>query len=179
MSRWERIRAWELPTRAMRRRRTLSCLRCRARSLPAGVISRPKFPCLPGPERPSSPPLRHSRFKPTSGRPACGVGKVFGDMANDKKQDTVTAGWGGLGVTWIVGSEAELTVEETGSDPKHPPLLVLAGAPCVVMLRPPDDPAKWPACVRFLRQLRDGAEDLAAMLEDRAMTRLVRDDEAV
>jgi hypothetical protein len=48
-------------------------------------------------------------------------------MVNDKKQDTTKAGWDGFGVTWIVGSEAELTVEETGSDPEHPPMLVLAG----------------------------------------------------
>ncbi|WP_329051995.1 hypothetical protein OG738_06300 [Amycolatopsis sp. NBC_01488] len=90
----------------------------------------------------------------------------------------MTANWDGLGVTWIVGREAELTVEETGSDPTHPPMLVLAGAPCVVMLRPPDDPATWPACVRFLRQLRDSAEDLAALLEARAMARLVPDGDA-
>jgi hypothetical protein len=99
-------------------------------------------------------------------------------MVNDKKQDTTKAGWDGFGVTWIVGSEAELTVEETGSDPEHPPMLVLAGAPCVVMLRPPDDPAMWPACVTFLRHLRDGAEDLAALLEARAATRQVRDEDA-
>ncbi len=105
------------------------------------------------------------------------MGKVFGDMTHDKKQDTAKAGWDGFGVTWIVGSEAELAVEETGSEPTHPPMLVLAGAPCVVMLRPPDDPAMWPACVRFLRQLRDSAEDMAALLEARATDRLARDGE--
>ncbi len=89
-----------------------------------------------------------------------------------------TTGWNGFGVTWVVGPQAELTVEETGSDPTHPPMLVLAGAPCVVTLRPPDDPATWPACVTFLRQLRDGAEDLAALLEARATARLVRDEDA-
>lgn len=87
-----------------------------------------------------------------------------------------TAGWDGFGVTWIVGPEAESAVEETGSNPEHPPMLVLTGAPCVVMVRPPDDPALWPACTTFLRQLRDGAEDLAALLEDRATIRRVRDD---
>jgi hypothetical protein len=46
------------------------------------------------------------------------------------------------------------------------------------MLRPPDDPAMWPACVTFLRQLRDGAEDLAALLETRATVQLVRDEDA-
>lgn len=104
-------------------------------------------------------------------------------MASNMEQqpgpEAVTAGWDGFGVTWIVGPEAELTVEETGSDPKHPPMLVLVGAPCVVMLRPPNDPDTWPACVRFLRQLRDGADDLAMLLEDRAMIRLVRDDDEV
>ncbi len=105
------------------------------------------------------------------------MGKVFRDMAHDEKQNAAEAGWDGFGVTWIVGSEAELAVEETGWEPTHPPMLVLAGAPCVVMLRPPDDPAMWPACVTFLRQLRDGAEDLAALLEARATDRLARDGE--
>jgi hypothetical protein len=90
----------------------------------------------------------------------------------------MSTGWDGFGVTWVVGPQAELTVEETGSEPKHPPMLVLEGAPCVVMLRPPDDPAMWPACVTFLRQLRDGAEDLAALLETRMTARRVRDEQA-
>ena len=87
----------------------------------------------------------------------------------------MTAKVDGFGVTWVVGPEAELTVEETGSDPRCPPMLVLVGAPCVVMLRPPNDPAGWPVTVRFLRLLRDGAEDLAALLEERGADRRVRD----
>lgn len=87
----------------------------------------------------------------------------------------MTATWDGFGVTWVIGPGSELTVEETGSDPRCPPMVVLVGAPCVVMLRPPDDPAGWPLAVRFLRLLRDGAEDLAALLEERGAAREVCD----
>ncbi|WP_328603101.1 hypothetical protein OG943_23750 [Amycolatopsis sp. NBC_00345] len=85
----------------------------------------------------------------------------------------MTAGWDGFGTQWVIDPEAELTVEETGSDPRYPPMLILVSAQCVVMLRPPDDPAGWLAAMRFLRLLRDGAEELAGLLEERGAARRV------
>ncbi|WP_326949837.1 hypothetical protein OG439_14295 [Amycolatopsis sp. NBC_01307] len=85
------------------------------------------------------------------------------------KQDTAVMD--GLGVRWAVGPGIEVTVEETGPDLSAPPVLVLAGAPFVLMLVPPQDREAWPDCVVFLRRLRDHAEDLAALLEARAERR--------
>jgi hypothetical protein len=82
------------------------------------------------------------------------------------KQDTAVMD--GLGVRWAVGPGIEVTVEETGPEQSAPPVLVLAGAPFVLTLVPPQDLEAWPECVAFLRQLRDHAEELAALLEARA-----------
>lgn len=76
-----------------------------------------------------------------------------------------------FGMTWIVGPGSEVSAEETGPDPGSPPMLVLAGPPCVVMVRPTDQAAEWPECVRVLRQLRDSADELAALLEARGKAR--------
>ncbi|WP_284742599.1 hypothetical protein [Amycolatopsis sp. RTGN1] len=80
----------------------------------------------------------------------------------------MTATWDGLGLRWTVGPGTEVTVEETGTGASHPPVLVLAGGLCVVTLVPPEDQTAWTGCAVFLRQLRDHAEELAALLEARA-----------
>jgi hypothetical protein len=82
------------------------------------------------------------------------------------KQDTAVMD--GLGVRWAVGPGIEVTVEETGPEQSSPPVLVLAGAPFVLTLVPPQDQETWPETVAFLRQLRDHADELAALLEARA-----------
>ena len=73
-----------------------------------------------------------------------------------------------VSLRWIVGPHTELAVRESGSDPVRPPLLVLSGAPCVLTLSPPDDVSAWHACAELLRQLRDNAEEMAALLDMRA-----------
>jgi hypothetical protein len=82
------------------------------------------------------------------------------------KQDTAVMD--GLGVRWAVGPGIEVTVEETGPEQASPPVLVLAGMPFVLTLVPPQDQETWPECAAFLRQLRDHAGELAALLEARA-----------
>jgi hypothetical protein len=85
------------------------------------------------------------------------------------KQDTAVMD--GLGVRWVVGPGIEVTVEETGPEQSSPPVLVLAGVPFVLTLVPPQDQEAWSECVAFLRQLRDHADELAALLEARAERR--------
>jgi hypothetical protein len=80
----------------------------------------------------------------------------------------MTATWDGLGLRWTVGPGIEVTVEETGPEWSCPPVLVLAGAPFVLTLVPPQDQETWPEYVAFLRRLRDQADELAALLEARA-----------
>jgi hypothetical protein len=73
----------------------------------------------------------------------------------------------GFGVTWTVESRDSVTVEETGAHPASPPMLVVTGTTSVVSLVLPGDLAEWPACVAFLLRLRDGVDDLAALLTAR------------
>ncbi|MEU4248685.1 hypothetical protein AB0F15_14890 [Amycolatopsis sp. NPDC026612] len=72
----------------------------------------------------------------------------------------------GFGVTWTVEPQESVTVEETGPHPASPPMLVVTGA-TVVSLAVPEDLEQWPACVAFLLRLRDGVDDLAALLAAR------------
>ncbi|MET7993355.1 hypothetical protein ABZU76_20900 [Amycolatopsis sp. NPDC005232] len=91
--------------------------------------------------------------------------------------DTVGSARGeGLSLKWVVGPDAELTVQESSSDPARPPLLVLSGARCVLTLSPPDDFSAWHRCAELLRQLRDNADEMAALLDARA-TELRANDE--
>jgi hypothetical protein len=76
----------------------------------------------------------------------------------------------GFGVTWTVESQDSVTVEETGPHPVSPPMLVVTGTTSVVSLALPGDLAEWPACVAFLLRLRDGMDDLAALLAARVTT---------
>jgi hypothetical protein len=73
----------------------------------------------------------------------------------------------GFGVTWTADSRDLVTVEETGPDPLSPPMLVVTGAMSAVSLTVPRDRAEWPACVAFLLRLREGVDDLAALLAAR------------
>jgi hypothetical protein len=75
----------------------------------------------------------------------------------------------GFGVTWRVESRDSVTVEETGPHPASPPMLVVTGATSVVSLTVPEDLEQWPACAAFLHRLRDGVDDLAALLTARAV----------
>ena len=81
----------------------------------------------------------------------------------------------GFGVTWTVESRDLVTVEETGPDPTSPPVLVVTGATSVMSLAVPGVPDEWPACVAFLLRLRDGVDDLAALLAARVAVPGVRD----
>ena len=67
--------------------------------------------------------------------------------------------------TWTPGAEAVAGMHQLGSTPL--PGLVLYLAPDSLAITPPADPARWPRFVEFLRQLRDGAEQLAASLDAR------------
>ena len=69
-------------------------------------------------------------------------------------------------MTWTVDPQDLVTVEESGPHPASPPMLVVTGE-TVVSLAVPKDPDKWPACVAFLLRLRDGVDDLAALLAAR------------
>jgi hypothetical protein len=73
----------------------------------------------------------------------------------------------GFGVTWTVEPSDPVTLEETGPHPASPPMLVVTGATSVVSLVLPGDVDKWPACVAFLLRLRDGVDDLAALVAAR------------
>ncbi|SEP51054.1 hypothetical protein [Amycolatopsis saalfeldensis] len=73
----------------------------------------------------------------------------------------------GFGVTWTVESRDPVAVEETGPDPASPPMLVVTGATSAVSLTVPRDRDEWPACVAFLLRLREGVDDLAALLAAR------------
>ncbi|WP_410567672.1 hypothetical protein [Amycolatopsis sp. cmx-4-61] len=72
----------------------------------------------------------------------------------------------GFGVTWTVEPGDSVAVEETGPHPGCPPMLVVTGG-TVVSLALPTDLGQWPACVAFLLRLRDGVDDLAALLTAR------------
>src|SRR4051812_15772218 len=76
----------------------------------------------------------------------------------------------GFGVTWTVESRDSVTVEETGPHPASPPMLVVSGTTSVVSLALPTDVTEWPACAAFLLRLRDGVDDLAALLAARVAT---------
>jgi len=73
----------------------------------------------------------------------------------------------GFGLTWVIGPWDEVTVEETGSGPGSPPVLVLSGTAGLLTIRPPGNRNSWPDRVVFLHQLRDCADELAALLESR------------
>ncbi|WP_326836007.1 hypothetical protein VSH64_13970 [Amycolatopsis rhabdoformis] len=68
--------------------------------------------------------------------------------------------------TWTPGPEAVAGVHQSGS--AIPPGLVVYLDPDSLAITPPADPALWPRFAEFLRQLRDGAEQLAAVVEARA-----------
>lgn len=89
----------------------------------------------------------------------------FAELARDwaSKADGDEASGRRFGVTWTVEPQDSVTVEETGSHPASPPMLVVTGE-TVVSLAVPKDLDKWPACVAFLLRLRDGVDDLAALL---------------
>jgi hypothetical protein len=70
-----------------------------------------------------------------------------------------------------VGPGIEVTVEETSPEWSCPPVLVLAGAPFVLTLVPPQDQETWPECAAFLRRLRDQADELATLLDARVRRR--------
>lgn len=75
------------------------------------------------------------------------------------------------GVTWTVRAEDSVSVEETGPERAHPPVLVVAGASAAVSLAVPGEPKEWPACVAFLLRLRDGVGELAEVLSSRVADR--------
>jgi hypothetical protein len=75
--------------------------------------------------------------------------------------------WGELGPTWVIGPWDEVTVEETGLSPLCPPVLVMSGTAGVLTIRPPGNRDSWPDRAKFLRQLRDCADELAALLDTR------------
>ncbi|WP_103342140.1 hypothetical protein [Amycolatopsis sp. CA-126428] len=80
----------------------------------------------------------------------------------------------GFGGTWTVEPRDSVAVEETGPHPASPPRLVVTGE-TVVSLAVPEDLDQWPACVAFLLRLRDGVDDLAALLTARAAVPGARD----
>ena len=96
----------------------------------------------------------------------------FAELALDwaSKADGNAASVDGFGVTWTVESRDSVTVEETGPHPASPPMLVVTGTTSVVSLALPTDVAEWPACATFLLLLRDGVDDLAALLAARVAT---------
>jgi len=63
---------------------------------------------------------------------------------------------------WKPGPEAAAGMHQVGSDMAT---LVIYLDPDSLALMPPADPAKWPAFVGLLRQLRDGAQEVADFLE--------------
>ncbi|WP_410662909.1 hypothetical protein [Amycolatopsis sp. lyj-84] len=77
--------------------------------------------------------------------------------------------WDKPGLTWVIGSWDEVTVEETGSDPAFPPVLMISGTSGLLTIRPPSTPRMWMTRVRFLHQLRDGADELATLVAARAI----------
>lgn len=84
--------------------------------------------------------------------------------------------WDTAALAWVIGPWDEATVEETGSSPHCPPMLVLSGTAGLLTMRPPNSPESWVRPVAFLRQLRDCAEELAALLESRAANGACDDD---
>ncbi|WP_033262509.1 hypothetical protein [Amycolatopsis vancoresmycina] len=81
----------------------------------------------------------------------------------------------GFGVTWTVEPRDPVSVEETGPDPASPPALVVTGATSAVSLTVPRDRDEWPDCAVFLRRLRDGVDELAALLTARVAAPDARD----
>ncbi|MET7990292.1 hypothetical protein ABZU76_05215 [Amycolatopsis sp. NPDC005232] len=73
--------------------------------------------------------------------------------------------------TWTPGAEAVAGMHQLGSTSL--PGLVLYLDPDSLAIAPPADPALWPRFAEFLRQLRDGAEQLAVVVDARAA--VVRD----
>ncbi|WP_370946487.1 hypothetical protein AB5J62_02690 [Amycolatopsis sp. cg5] len=64
---------------------------------------------------------------------------------------------------WKPGPEAAAGMHQVGPDMAT---LVIYLDPDSLALMPPADPAKWPAFVGLLRQLRDGAQAVADFLEE-------------
>ncbi len=77
--------------------------------------------------------------------------------------------WDKPGLTWVIGPWDEVTVEETGPDPAFPPVMMISGTSGLLTIRPPSTPSTWITRVSFLHQLRDGADELAALLTKRAV----------
>ncbi|RJQ84353.1 hypothetical protein [Amycolatopsis panacis] len=75
--------------------------------------------------------------------------------------------------TWTPGPEAVAGMHLTG--PAALPGLVLYLDKDSLAITPPTDPTQWRAFAAFLRQLRDGADQLAAVLD--ARTEQAHDDE--
>lgn len=68
--------------------------------------------------------------------------------------------------TWTPGPEAVAGMHASG--PETLPGLVLYLDKDSLAITPPTDPTQWRAFATFLRQLRDGADQLAAVLDAQA-----------
>lgn len=74
--------------------------------------------------------------------------------------------------TWSPGPEAVAGMQVI-SGARDQAGLVIYLDPDSLALLPPRDPAQWPEFVRLLREMRDGADELARFLEP-TVTRGVR-----
>ncbi|UJW32334.1 hypothetical protein L3Q67_00660 [Saccharothrix sp. AJ9571] len=66
--------------------------------------------------------------------------------------------------TWHPGPEAVAGMQQIGSA-RELAALVIYLDPDSLAIMPPPDPSQWPRFVSLLRQLRDGADELANHLD--------------
>jgi hypothetical protein len=69
--------------------------------------------------------------------------------------------------TWMPGPEAVAGMHTTGMHTDQTALVMYLDKDSLAIMAP-GGPATWPEFVRFLRELRDGAEEMAAFFDVRA-----------
>jgi hypothetical protein len=69
--------------------------------------------------------------------------------------------------TWAPGPDAVAGMQNRGMHFDQPALVIYLDQECLAIMAP-GGPATWPEFVRFLRQLRDGAEELAEFFDVQA-----------
>ncbi|GAA1963442.1 hypothetical protein [Amycolatopsis minnesotensis] len=70
--------------------------------------------------------------------------------------------------TWIPGPGAVAGVRNLGRHVNQAALVMTLGSESLVIVAPRGS-AEWPEFVRFLRQLRDGAEEMIDFFDTKAM----------
>ncbi|MFE0022356.1 hypothetical protein [Amycolatopsis sp. NPDC059021] len=90
----------------------------------------------------------------------------------------MTHHWLTMSTRWVMAAETSVWLEEAGSRPNLPPMVVLRKGTEQLTLSAPWEVDQWPEFVKFLRQFEGVVRVLANVVEGRIDTaRVVRDAE--